>query len=105
MVQLAKTRGIEASVLEQCAPSLNPAQLRRLLTNYVPDEFEDGPVPAALIRQLSASETTAPITLKTVDQSGLLMQIQLPEILPQKLALSTDLPPALWKLLVLYQKK
>lgn len=104
VVQLAKTRGIDAPTLQQCAPSLNSAQIRRLLTNYVPDEYEDGPVPSSLIRQLdeSSSANGNAITLKTIEAERLTVQQELlEEIEPEKLGLSTEVPSTLWKIFLL----
>lgn len=111
MVQLAKTRGIDAAVLYQCAPSLNSAQIRRLLANYVPDDYEDGPVPVALIRKLdeSPSPTTTSInpnntaiTLKTIEGSRLTIhQDSLLEIEAEKLDLTMEVPSTLWKIFLL----
>jgi hypothetical protein len=102
VIPLAKTRGIDASTLQQCAPSLNSGQMRRLLVNYVPDDYEDGPVPTSLIRQLDESTANAAITLKTVDPGRLtILQESLEEIEPEKLVLTTEVPSTLWKLFLL----
>ncbi len=102
IIPLAKTRGIDSSTLHQCAPSLNSAQIRRLLSNYVPDEYEDGPVSAALIRQLDESSGSAGVTMRTIEGDRLSIGLEaLEEVKPERLVLSTEVPSTLWKLFLL----
>ena len=113
VIQLAKTRGVDTGVLQQCAPDLSPLQIRKLLTNYVPDDFEDGPVPLSLIRQFPAGTTnnsTANSTLlPQLDLNKLALPVALKERSPPIVTgieseLPIDMPPTLWKLFVLYLK-
>lgn len=108
VVQLAKTKGADAQTLHQCAPLLSVAQLRRILSNYVPDDYEDGPVSPHLLRQFVAASEDQ-VALPTLDASRLTLQIVLQERRPPKAAsmaaaLPLEMPPTLWKLFVLYLK-
>lgn len=117
VIQLAKTRGVDAGVLQQCAPDLSAAQIRKLLTNYVPDDFEDGPVPATLIGQFpidtnntgNTSNNNCSYLLKQLDLNRLSLPVGLKERAPPnssglKTELPLDMPPTLWKLFILYLK-
>jgi myosin V len=116
VIQLAKTRGVDSSILQQCAPNLSSLQIRKLLTNYVPDDFEDGPVPLNLIRQFPAGATSDnstgqsnSILLTQLDLNKLTLPVALKERSPPNSSglaaeLPLDMPPTLWKLFVLYLK-
>lgn len=108
IIQLAKTRGVDSGVLIQCASNLTPIQIRKLLTNYVPDDFEDGPVPSDLIRQFPQNDQQG-VLLRQVDLNKLSLPVALKERNPPNAAgmaadLPLDMPPTLWKLFVLYLK-
>ena len=115
VIQLAKTRGVDSSILQQCAPNLSSLQIRKLLTNYVPDDFEDGPVPLNLIRQFPAGTTvdnpanSNSMLLTQLDLNKLTLPVALKERSPPNASglasdLPLDMPPTLWKLFVLYLK-
>lgn len=116
VIQLAKTRGVDSSILQQCAPNLSSLQIRKLLTNYVPDDFEDGPVSLNLIRQFPAGTTvdnpagpSNSILLPQLDLNKLTLPVALKERSPPNSSslaseLPLDMPPTLWKLFVLYLK-
>lgn len=56
LLQLAKTATVgDLDIILAACPRLSLTQIRRILTLYVPDEFEDGPVDYALIRALTAA--------------------------------------------------
>lgn len=109
VIQLGKTQGVDAGILQQCAPGLNASQIRKLLTNYVPDDFEDGPVPASLLRQFSHSSTGG-FLLEQIDLNRLSLPVGLKERNPASNSaglaseLPLDMPPTLWKLFILYLK-
>lgn len=107
IIQLAKTRGVDSGVLQQCAPDLSPYQIRKLLMSYVPDDFEDGPVPINLIRQFPALDKNGNVLLHQLDLNKLTLPIALKERNPPAeltSELPLDMPPTLWKLFVLYLK-
>ena len=109
VIQLAKTRGVDSGVLQQCAPNLAPSQIRKLLMSYVPDDFEDGPVPTDLIRQFPVMNQNGNFLLQQLDLNKLILPVALKKRLPPIASgmaseLPLDMPPTLWKLFVLYLK-
>jgi myosin V len=116
VIQLAKTRGVDSGTLQQCAPSLSSLQIRKLLSNYVPDDFEDGPVPIDLIRQFpppSSTTATTDFLLQSAGGGSVEKMFAFPVVLKERkpprsegmaAALPLDMPPTLWKLFLLYLK-
>lgn len=110
LLQLAKTATTEdIPVIIEACPALNTHQVRRILSIYVPDEFEDGPVCPALMRALA-------LRCQQEELAGLTRDLTMPEVRPEAdpLQLSikptppsstripaSQVPPTLWKLLVL----
>ena len=77
--------------------------------SYVPDDFEDGPVPTDLIRQFPVMNQNGNFLLQQLDLNKLILPVALKKRLPPIASgmaseLPLDMPPTLWKLFVLYLK-
>lgn len=111
LLQLAKSATTEdIPVIQEACPALTTSQIRRILSLYTPDEFEDGPVCSALMRALA-------LKCQQEELSGQSSELTIPEIHPDaeplKLSIKpiapgnqTNLPaslvpPSLWKIFTL----
>lgn len=112
LLQLAKTATTEdLSVILEACPSLNTHQIRRILSVYVPDEFEDGPVCPALMRALALrcqqdelGEQPGELMMPEVKPEAEPLQFSIKPICPSRLNVPVSLvPPTLWKLFVLFE--
>jgi hypothetical protein len=111
-LQLAKTATTEdlVVILEAC-PSLNTHQIRRILSVYVPDEFEDGPVCPALMRALALrcqqdelGQQPGELMIPEVKPEAEPLQFSIRPISPSRLNIPVSLvPPTLWRLFVLVE--
>lgn len=108
LLQLAKSATTEdIPVIQEACPALTTSQIRRILSLYTPDEFEDGPVCPALMRALA-------LKCQQEELSGQSSELTIPEIHPDAEPLKLSIkpiapshqgalpaalvPPALWKL-------
>lgn len=112
LLQLAKTKvATDLDLLLEAAPRLNLAQIRKILSVYVPDAYEDGPVSPEVLRGMTARIQQVQYELK-----GQLVET-LPEPQPLSLPLQLSMrpvtpvpfsslptaavPPHLWKIFAL----
>lgn len=112
LLQLAKTATTEdLTVILDACPALNTHQIRRILSVYVPDEFEDGPVCPALMRALALrcqqdelGEQPGELLIPEVKPEAEPLQFSIKPISPSRLNVPVSLvPPTLWKLFVLVE--
>lgn len=90
LLQLAKTQiAADIDVLLNTCPSLNLAQIRKILAVYVPDAYEDGPVSPEILRAL-----TLRIQQYQYDTKEHLIET-LPECQPQNVPLQLSIRPTL----------
>ncbi len=111
LLQLAKSATTEdIPVIIEACPSLNAHQIRRILSVYVPDEFEDGPVCPSLMRAMA-------LRCQQDEQANSASDLMIPEVRPDSDPLQLSIrprspsksemlpvayvPPTLWKLLML----
>jgi myosin-5 len=116
LLQLAKTRvASDLDVLLEACPKLNVVQIRKILSVYVPDVYEDGPVSPEVLRGL-----TMRIQQQQYEDKERLVET-LPELQPQNLPLQLSIkpveparfsaiptaavPPHLWKIFALVDSK
>jgi myosin-5 len=113
LLQLAKTATAEdlPIIIETCH-RLSLVQIRKILSSYVPDEFEDGPVCPSLMRALALRCQQAELLNEDPSALMLMMQELHPDSVPLHLSIKplspskTKLPPSLvpptlWKLFML----
>lgn len=106
LLQLAKTCGpSDSDIILKTCQRLNPSQIRRILQLYVPDEFEDGPVPIELIESIPVEGGEGEkLFKKEIRADEATLQLSIIPIMPmQDLAsLKPNAPPNLWRLFVMY---
>lgn len=87
LLQLAKSaRAEDVNVIQEACPSLNLNQIRKVLSIYVPDEFDDGPVCSQLLRSLSLKCQEDEIIGKPTN-------VHLPDIQPEAEPLHLSIKP------------
>lgn len=107
LLQLAKTATMaDLEVIVVTGARLSVGQIKRLLSVYVPDEFEDGPVAPALLRALTLRCQRLGLgdgeLMQEVAAEEATLQLSIVPHAPADLAeLPTCTPPRLWKLFVL----
>lgn len=112
LLQLAKTRvASDIDTLVQACPKLNLSQIRRILTNYVPDAYEDGPVSQDILKNISErikSDTRSSITetLPETQAQDIPLQLSIRPTSPNSFESlpSCNVPPYLWKIFALSEK-
>lgn len=107
LLQLAKAVKDVDSIREAC-PRLTTAQIRKILSIYLPDAFDDGPVPQNLLRSLSeisSGEQNSSETLMEIQPSSVPLQLSIKPISPTPFAdlPSTIIPVPLWRIFALIE--
>lgn len=111
LLQLAKTRAAnDVDTLISACPRLSLAQIRKVLSVYVPDVYEDGPVATDVLRSLSArldpkDKAMLTETLPEIHPHVLPLQLSIRPIPPTLFSEvpSTIVPPHLWKIFSLIE--
>lgn len=111
LLQLAKTRAAnDVDTLISACPRLSLAQIRKVLSVYVPDVYEDGPVAPDVLRNLSArldpkNKAILTETLPEIHPHVLPLQLSIRPIPPASFSEvpSTLVPPHLWKIFSLIE--
>lgn len=112
LLQLAKTRvAADLDALLEACPKLNLAQVRKILSLYVPDAYEDGPVAPEILRALTLriqkkQQDTQEVLVETFSElqaHSVPLQLSIKPIEPVTFSeLPTPLvPPHLWKVFAL----
>ena len=113
LLQLAKTRAAsDIDILIAACPRLRLAQIRKILSVYVPDIYEDGPVAPEVLRALTLRIEEQEKEREKGETMETLPEVQ-PQILPLQLSIrpmpptafeklpSNVVPPLLWKIFAL----